>query len=1205
MHIEEVCIEGFKSYAQRTIVRDFDPKFNAITGLNGSGKSNILDSICFVLGITNLQHVRASSLQELVYKQGQAGITKATVSIVFNNNDRSNSPMGYEDCKQITVTRQIIIGGRNKYLINGHLAQPVRVQNLFHSVQLNVNNPHFLIMQGRITKVLNMKPPEILSMLEEAAGTRMYEMKKENALKTLEKKQAKVMEIDTMLVDEIVPALENLRKERSHYQEWAQRNADLDKLKRFVVAYEFSEAEKLKDSAKGAVEETKGKIAKLEEDSRESKGNMEAKRILVEKLISEKQQEMGPFMKKLEADVDELSKALVKETSVWTNKKETLEAEKGAIEQVKKNIQDLDSGLEEKEVAIAKTGNDILSAQEKVELATKALFDAEQEYQGVQMGKTGTSGEDKSLAEKLSEAKASAIAAETESKQAKLKIQHLNKELAEKQKILVTKEKEGNALQRELETHRNEVAACQDGLQKLAFDENNFVALEEVKKAKSESVRLLRSKVGEMEANLNVGFSFNDPVKGFNRSKVKGVVAKLIKVKDVQAATALEVIAGGKVYNVVVDTEQTGKLILEKGGLRRRVTIIPLNKIDNRTISEHRQARAVQLVGAENVRTAISLVDYDPLLQPAVAFIFGNHFVCKDSATAQKLAFHPDILTPCVTLEGDLFSPSGLLTGGSRRGGSLLIRLHELSEMEAALTSDEAILQKTIQALEGLSDAYKQHSQLTRQLEVRTHKLETAESRIQQSEHSQLSQEVKAMEVELENANESTSQAENRRKEFNDSVTSLEKAIKDHERDRDSRLKGAEAKIKGSKKDLSAATKVLKAFDNAGERLAMDKEASMKERENLLEQMTVMGVQSAKLEMTAEELQEKVASISLQHKAAEQELKEAKQRSAESDKEVANLNREQQNLKEFVTNASVEIKKLVHKMKEIESDEKSASKYVEDLLMRCEWIRTEKAMFGQQGTDYNFSTRDLREAKESLKEMETGQSRAEKRINKKVMSMFEKAEKEYNSLLRKKDIVQNDKSKIQKAIEELDEKKRVALSVTWQRVTKDFGSIFSTLLPGTMAKLDPPEGEDFMAGLEVKVAFGTVWKQSLSELSGGQRSLLALSLILALLLFKPAPLYILDEVDAALDLSHTQNIGRMIKSHFPQSQFIVVSLKEGMFNNANVIFRTKFVEGVSTVSRTVSSASQNLEKERGREKSRKSVNRSQADKENIHSNTPW
>ena len=137
-----------------------------------------------------------------------------------------------------------------------------------------------------------------------------------------------------------------------------------------------------------------------------------------------------------------------------------------------------------------------------------------------------------------------------------------------------------------------------------------------------------------------------------------------------------------------------------------------------------------------------------------------------------------------------------------------------------------------------------------------------------------------------------------------------------------------------------------------------------------------------------------------------------------------------------------------------------------------------------------------------------------------------------------------------------------------ETVNKDFGSIFSTLLPGTKAKLQPPEGQDVLDGLEVKVAFGENWKESLSELSGGQRSLVALSLILSLLLFKPAPLYILDEVDAALDLSHTQNIGHMLKTHFKHSQFIVVSLKDGMFNNANVLFRTKFVDGMSTVGRT-------------------------------------
>jgi len=181
--------------------------------------------------------------------------------------------------------------------------------------------------------------------------------------------------------------------------------------------------------------------------------------------------------------------------------------------------------------------------------------------------------------------------------------------------------------------------------------------------------------------------------------------------------------------------------------------------------------------------------------------------------------------------------------------------------------------------------------------------------------------------------------------------------------------------------------------------------------------------------------------------------------------------------------------------------------------------------------------------------------------------MYEKAEQEYNELMEKKRIITNDKAKIEAVIKELDEKKKEALKTTYEKVNRDFGSIFSTLLPGTKARLDAPEGKTILDGLEVKVAFGDNWKESLTELSGGQRSLLALSLILSLLLFKPAPMYILDEIDSALDLSHTQNIGKMLRTHFTYSQFIIISLKEGMFDNANVIFRTKLVDGVSHISR--------------------------------------
>jgi structural maintenance of chromosome 2 len=101
------------------------------------------------------------------------------------------------------LTCQIVIGGKTKFLINGHAAQQQAVANLFQSVQLNINNPHFLIMQGRITKILNMKPAEILVMIEEAAGTRMFEEKKDKALKTIMKKDQKLKEITEVRIEPI------------------------------------------------------------------------------------------------------------------------------------------------------------------------------------------------------------------------------------------------------------------------------------------------------------------------------------------------------------------------------------------------------------------------------------------------------------------------------------------------------------------------------------------------------------------------------------------------------------------------------------------------------------------------------------------------------------------------------------------------------------------------------------------------------------------------------------------------------------------------------------------------------------------------------------------------------------------------------------------------------------------------------------------
>ncbi|VVB04545.1 unnamed protein product [Arabis nemorensis] len=1174
MHIKEICLDGFKSYATRTLVPGFDPQFNAITGLNGSGKSNILDSICFVLGITNLQQVRAANLQELVYKQGQAGITKATVSVTFDNSERNKSPLGYEDHSEITVTRQIVVGGRNKYLINGKFAQPSQVQNLFHSVQLNVNNPHFLIMQGRITKVLNMKPPEILSMLEEAAGTRMYENKKEAALKTLEKKQTKVDEINKLLELEILPALEKLRKEKMQYMQWANGNAELDRLKRFCIAFEYVQAAKIRDNSLHVVEEMKTKMASIDEETGKTQGEIAELDKQIKALTQAREASMGGEVKTLSDKVDSLSNEVTRESSKLNNMEDTLQGEEKNAEKIVHNIEDLKKSVEERASALKKSDEGAADLKRKFQELSTTLEECEREHQGVLAGKSN-GDEEKCLEDQLRDAKISVGTAETELKQLNTKISHCEKELKEKKSQLMSKREEAVSVENELDARQNDVESVKRALDSLPYEEGQMEALEKDRGLELEVGQKLKDILRNLSAQLaNVQFTYRDPVKDFDRSKVKGVVAKLIKVNDRSSMTALEVTAGGKLFNVVVDTEDTGKQLLQKGDLRRRVTIIPLNKIQSHLVPPRMQQAAVRLVGKDNAELALSLVGYSEELKNAMEYVFGSTFVCKTTNAAKEVAFNREIRTPSVTLEGDIFQPSGLLTGGSRKGGGDLLRqLHELAEAETKFHVHQKRLSEIEAKVKEIQPVYKKFTDMKAQLELKMYDLSLFLKRAEQNEHHKLGEAVKKLEEEFEEMKSQIKEKESFYKSCVDTVSTLEKSIKDHDKNREGRLKDLEKNIKSIKARIQASSKDLKDHENERERLVMEQEAVVQEQSSLESQLASLRTQISTLASDVDKQRAKVDAIEKNHDQSLAELKLIHAKMKECDTQISGVIADQEKCLQKLTDMKLERKKLENEVTRTEMEQKDCSVKVDKLVEKHTWITSEKQLFGKGGTDYDFESRDPYKAREELERLQTDQSSLEKRVNKKVMAMFEKAEDEYNALISKKNIIETDKSKIKKVIEELDEKKKETLKVTWVKVNQDFGSIFSTLLPGTMAKLEPPEGGSFLDGLEVRVAFGTVWKQSLSELSGGQRSLLALSLILALLRFKPAPLYILDEVDAALDLSHTQNIGRMIKAHFPHSQFIVVSLKEGMFNNANVLFRTKFVDGVSTVQRTVTKQS--------------------------------
>ncbi|XP_071446433.1 structural maintenance of chromosomes protein 2 [Hetaerina americana] len=1172
MHIVSVTLEGFKSYGQRTEIDGFDPLFNAITGLNGTGKSNILDGICFALGITNLSHLRAGLLQDLVYKGGQAGITKASVTLKFNNEDKTQTPCGYHQYAEISITRQVVLEGRNKYMINGATVTYSKVQDLFRSVQLNVNNPHFLIMQGRITKVLNMKPEEILSMIEEATGTMMYKTKREHAQRTIQKKEAKLQEIKALIEEEICPKLDKLKEERGHYLEFQKVQRELEHLTRLYIAWKFVSLEESSSSAETEYVKADENMKSLKNDI--TSGEEECRKIddHIKALQAKADEERGGGLQDLEKALKVSEKNEAKRQASLRSLRETAETETKRRMQLEGSVKEDEAALAAKRKELEKLEASFAGLREAVKADREALAAAQRRFQAVSTGlMANDDGEEATLAEQAIAARNSISTAQTEAKTCAMQLKYSEDELKKKAKELSLTAEGYKKDKAKVEGLKKELQKLEEQLNALNYQEGRDEELETSRRRLKTEIQQASEKAEIIESRYALRFNYTDPEPNFDRSRVKGLLCQLVKIKNRAFANALETVAGGRLYNIVVDNEQTGQKLLQRGNLQNRVTFVPLNKIRGSSIPADKLAFAQNLVGADKVWAALPLLEFDPSVTPAIQWAFGNSLICKDTETASKVAFHPRILIRSVTMDGDSMDPGGTVSGGSapRLDASVLNHLEALREAKEICAVKGAELQQIERESKSIVKVAERYRTLQQQIELKRTELNMLEERLRQTTHHQYQEEVDRLKVTIDELKAKVSACKEQELEGRKKVAELEAKIADSKGTRERELKAAQqamdkAKAKVEKSDSNWAGK-----EQDLETLRLETKELTESVESGKTQIATLDEELVKMEADIVKAEEEVNKCSDEVAHIKGEVEKKKDAINATNHEIdAAIGRREKLVKEKGEH-ELEIQKIKMNMTKLKTQAKESSAKVKELESKYEWIQTDKQFFGQPNTEYDFNNIDTEETRKRIASLTEVKEKLSRNVDSRSMGVLGKVEEQYNHLIRKKKIVLHDKEQIMRVIQDLDDKKKKAVAKAWQQVNKDFSSIFATLLPGAQAKLQPPEGMDAVNGLEVKVGFGGLWKESLTELSGGQRSLVALSLILSMLQFKPAPLYILDEVDAALDLSHTENIGRMLRTHFRNSQFIIVSLKDGMFNNANVLFRTKFVDGVSAVTRTV------------------------------------
>ncbi|TPP51861.1 RecF/RecN/SMC N terminal domain family protein [Leishmania donovani] len=1080
MRVKSIVIDGFKSYAHRKELADLSPHFNAITGLNGSGKSNIFDAICFVMGITNLKRVRAEDPRELIFRAGTTGVHAARVTIEFVNDDPASAPPGYscEEYPLITIGRQIKLGGRQQFFFNNNVSLQSKVKRFFESISLNVDNPHFMILQGTVHKLIGMRSQDILSLIEEAVGTKAFDHRRRTAETLIRNKERKMEEIDTNIEAQIRPLLETMRADQEEYNTFMQKREKMEEKARFRVALDYythrtqhTEAEAAMEARKADVQNAKTQLQALPRQEEEA-----ARRLLQ---LQDSLSAPSDAAIALHEEEDELKKAHSRLEGQLCNCTQSLEQ---LETQLKKTCARLKKGL-------------------------KLL------RSGVQAGASGVS-----LAEERQQVDLQLIEQQSRVRRATERLE----ELVKQQRRVEAHQAEENGRVRHLE---HEYAKAAASLEKAKAVYTPLALKQERKEALEAEISSLKreyqAEYENFQRQVSTATARNYDL-DYNRyacppdteDKVLGRVGQLITPTDPQHALGLMVGAQNQLLRVVVTDDRVAEAII-RSGLRQRTAFFALDKLQ-------RQPTHFFIDGAK-LQTARLIAEQQ------------GGWVHRARDLVTELAYNPSIKAKAVTVEGEVAEPNGLMTGGSTR--QLRDVFADLKTYTAQKQPLKALQQRT-RALEveyaALRDTLRQH-----QHDIQVYKAAEEAAELSKQRYIVAANSVQSGAAELpeQMERERTALAEAREKVEVLQARQRELATQAQTTDLNS-FERLEADMEQQAADLSRKTQ--------------DTEEDMVQQQS----------QKLKLAAQVEEVTQQLAAVQARSKQNEERRQRLEKDIDDAQEELTRLAERKVTLDNLVKNGEVELREQSRCLE-------SLRRHVHEAEQRYSWLLEARAAFNQPGGPYDFS--DAARTAAILQELRDVEARAavmSSKLSQKSAILYEERRREYEELVKQRTALGEDKEAIQRCITEIESKKWGALDRMVGVVSSIFGKLFATCLPGATAQLlEERDAANHLSGLSVRVSFNGKPRESLSELSGGQRSLLALCLILAILRVRPAPLYILDEVDAALDPSHTQNIGRMLQLYFPHSQFLLVSLKDGMFNNANVLYHIRNTQGYSEVAR--------------------------------------
>lgn len=1167
MYLKSVELYGFKSFPNK-IQFQFDHGITAIVGPNGSGKSNIADAVRWVLGEQSAKQLRGSSMQDVIFAgtETRKPLGYCQVDLTIDNSDKV-LPVEYREVK---VSRRVYRSGDSDYMINGSSCRLKDIHALFLDTGVGKEG-YSIIGQGQIERILSARPEDRRLLFDEAAGIVKFKERKAAALQKLEEETVDLARLSD-LIEELEKQEKTLGEQAITAKEYLRLRDDLKK-------YEINSFLRLMDSFADNLKALTEKNA----------------------IVSADLQERKTVYDRQEKEYEEIAEQLKEKERAYEQVNELAHDQKLRAERAGAAIR-----LDQERLAYL-SGNHATLTSRMEELYEQQL---QQEKELVLLGRQDEK-ERQALQEKQQEIAAFAatkaeleeqIAKETQ-KELAYQEQKLNRvrQIAEREAALRQLEAESESsrkqqeavaarqtvLERTVAVLEQELTACrqqeeellrrQDELLKTKTGVAKRTAKLETERAELEKrERQLQTAYREKESRKNALLDLESNYEGYflavkkvlDRKKAGtiGVVADILEVEE-KYQKAIETALGNRLQNIITQTDQDAEeaIAFLKQNKFGRATFLPLNTVTG--------VRAKDIEAATGyLGIASDLVKYDRRYERIVQSLLGNLFVTDTLPNARKLAARHQQRLRIITLDGEILSPGGSISGGEFKNAKSMIfsRKNDILKLETELAELAVELAQVTETLtqqqQKVEDSRKESEEIAAQeqaanLEMNRLILMLEQKKKEQQQHAEernnLQQEADELKAKLQKLTEMKQMqkedgeplsaeeegaAEEKRKEMLQTLQSDLDCVNEDIMEVKLQITAMEERLSHSQERVQAIHRIIREADA--------------KRAELAKELTAIDLEKLKKEQSLEEQKALLEELLSTQKEAEEKRILLKNEKALIQAKKENLQADKENYYKEVSLLEKEQVRLGMQIDKYEEQKEAQADY-----MWTEYELTYSTAKPWEQPDLGSDTAlksNMKRLKEEMKALGD--------VNVAAITEYQEIKERLAFNAGQRADILEAEGKLKAMIADLEQQMQERFAREFEEINQRFAKVFQELFGGGLGYLSLTEKENILeSGISIHVQPPGKKLKNMMLLSGGERAFTAIALLFAIQSLRPSPFCILDEIEAALDDANVYKFATYLHKLTKDTQFIVITHRKGTMESADALYGITMQEkGVST-----------------------------------------